>query len=40
MCLGCLHHCSGHAIYYGNGKATDSHGQYTYPNKHKKMETE
>ena len=30
MCLGCLHRCPKHSIYYGNGKATNSHGQYTY----------
>lgn len=40
MCLGCLHRCPGHAIYYGNGKATNSHGQYTFPSERKKMETE
>ena len=30
MCLGCLHRCPTHAIYYGSGKATNAHGQYTY----------
>ena len=30
MCLGCLHRCPKHSIYYGNGKATNAHGQYTY----------
>ncbi|MBF1002635.1 MAG: 4Fe-4S binding protein, partial [Lachnospiraceae bacterium] len=30
MCLGCLHRCPKHAIYYGSGKATNAHGQYTY----------
>lgn len=30
MCLGCLHRCPKHAIRYGDGKATDAHGQYTY----------
>ena len=30
MCLGCLHRCPKYAIYYGNGKATNAHGQYTY----------
>jgi len=29
MCLGCLHRCPKYAIYYGNGKATNAHGQYT-----------
>ena len=32
MCLGCLHRCPKYAIRYGNGKATNSHGQYTYGN--------
>lgn len=30
MCLGCLHRCPKHAIFYGNGKATNAHGQYIY----------
>lgn len=30
MCLGCLHRCPNYSIYYGNGKATNAHGQYTY----------
>ena len=30
MCLGCLHRCPKFAIYYGNGKATKKHGQYTF----------
>lgn len=30
MCLGCLHRCPRYSIYYGNGKATNAHGQYTY----------
>lgn len=31
MCLGCLHRCPKHAIYYGNGHATNAHGQYVNP---------
>ncbi|BET21098.1 hypothetical protein RGT18_06860 [Solobacterium moorei] len=30
MCLGCLHRCPKHAIFYGSGKATNVHGQYIY----------
>lgn len=30
MCLGCLHRCPKHAIAYGNGRATNNHGQYIY----------
>jgi len=32
MCLGCLHRCPKFAIHYGNGKATQAHGQYLNPN--------
>lgn len=31
MCLGCLHRCPTHAISYGNGRATEAHGQYVNP---------
>lgn len=31
LCLGCLHRCPTHAISYGNGRATNRHGQYTNP---------
>ena len=37
MCLGCLHRCPNHSIYYGNGKATNAHGQYTYRKAASKM---
>lgn len=31
MCLGCLHRCPKHAIEYGDGRATNAHGQYENP---------
>ena len=37
MCLGCLHRCPNYSIYYGNGKATNVHGQYTYRKAASKM---
>ena len=37
MCLGCLHRCPNYSIYYGNGKATNAHGQYTYRKAVSKM---
>ena len=37
MCLGCLHRCPNYSIYYGNGKATNAHGQYTYRKAASKM---
>ena len=36
MCLGCLHRCPKYAIYYGDGKATNKNGQYTYEKYEKK----
>lgn len=37
MCLGCLHRCPNYSIYYGNGNATNAHGQYTYRKAVSKM---
>ena len=31
LCLGCLHRCPAHAIRFGDGRATDAHGQYVNP---------